>query len=298
MRRTGADDPLDYEAELRGAVDAESGSLTVPEVWEGFPGRAFGGFLAAAVLVAASARTAHPRPLSLFSRYYRPSPLRRALGIELVSERRGRNLETFAARLVDGDQLLSTFSLAFGRDGEAPLSSQALPPIPPLAGPRPVWQHLEEIGVEPGRMMRRVGFRGETGDIPPADAAAGWHLRAQWPAPKGADPAVRAAVAVMAIDAFVAPATMRANEWDLDREWPVMMPSLDLTSWFYSSHADYPECDWLTVRTSVPVTRSGYAVGRTQVWAADRLVAEGMSQVAVVPVPPAGEGEAPADAAP
>ena len=56
------EEPLDYEAELRGAVDAASGSLTVPEVWEGFPGRAFGGFLAAAVLVAASEQTQQAAP--------------------------------------------------------------------------------------------------------------------------------------------------------------------------------------------------------------------------------------------
>ena len=80
---------LDFEVELRGAIDADNGSLTVPEAWEGFPGRAFGGFLAGAVLVAASARTEHPRPLSLFSRYYRPSPVGRAVRIELAAERRG-----------------------------------------------------------------------------------------------------------------------------------------------------------------------------------------------------------------
>ena len=276
---------LDYEAELRGAVDADSGSLTVPEAWEGFPGRAFGGFLAGAVLVAASVRTEHPRPLSLFSRYYRPSPVGRAVGIELAAERRGRNLDTFAARLVDGDRLLSTFSVAFGRDGEAPLCSQALATLPPLVRPRPVWQHLEEIGVEPGRLMRRVGYRAETEAVPPEEAAAAWNLRSEWPATTCADPAVRAAVAVMAIDAFVGPATMRANGWDLDGEWPVMMPSLDLNCWFYAPEEQHAG-DWLTVRTSVPVSRAGYAVGRTQVWTGDRLIAEGMSQVALVPVPP------------
>ena len=46
------------------------------------------------------------------------------------------NLDTFAARLVDGERLLSTFSVAFGRDGEAPLSSQALATLPPLVRPR------------------------------------------------------------------------------------------------------------------------------------------------------------------
>ncbi len=276
--------PLDYEAELRGAVDADGASLIVPETWEGFPGRAFGGFLAGAVLVAASARTEHPRPLSLFSRYYRPSPVGRALGIELVAERRGRSVDTFAARLVDGDRLLSTFSVAFGADGEAPFSSQALATLPPLVRPRAVWQHLEEIGVEPGQLMRRVGYRAETEAMPPEEAAAAWHLRSEWPAAACDNPAVRAAVAVMAIDAFVGPATMRANGRDLDGEWPVMMPSLDLNSWFYALE-EQQDGDWLTARTSVPVSRAGYAVGRTQVWAGDRLMAEGMSQVALVPAP-------------
>ena len=280
--------PLDYEAELRGAVDADGGCLTVPGAWEGFPGRAFGGFLAGAVLVAASARTEHPRPLSLFSRYYRPSPVGRAIAIELTAERKGRSLDTFAARLVDGDRLLSTFSVAFGRDGEVPLASQALPTVAPLVRPRPVWQHLEEIGVEPGGMMRRVGFRAETEAVPPEEAAAGWHLRSEWPATPCTDPAVRAAVAIMAIDSFVAPATMRANAWNLDGQWPVMMPSLDLNGWFYAAEQPHDGA-WLTVRTSVPVTRAGYAVGRSQVWSGDCLVAEGMSQVALVPVPPSAE---------
>ena len=66
------------------------------------------------------------------------------------------------------------------------------------------------------------------------------------------------------------------------------MPSLDLNCWFYAPE-EQGGCEWLTVRTSVPVSRAGYAVGRTQVWAGDRLTAEGMSQVALVAVPP-GEG--------
>ena len=220
--------PLDFEAELRGAVDADNGSLTVPEAWEGFPGRAFGGFLAGAVLVAASVRTEHPRPLSLFSRYYRPSPVGRAVGIELAAERRGRNLDTFAARLVDGDRLLSTFSVAFGPDGEAPLCSQALATLPPLVRPRPVWQHLEEIGVEPGRLMRRVGYRAETEAVPPEEAAAGWNLRSEWPATTCDDPAVRAAGGRLAIGAVVGPPTERADGGGAGAGVPVGVPPLRL----------------------------------------------------------------------
>ncbi|NQZ97965.1 MAG: hypothetical protein HRU01_15760 [Myxococcales bacterium] len=63
------------------------------------------------------------------------------------------------------------------------------------------------------------------------------------------------------------------------------MPSLDLNCWFYAPEAQ-GYCDWLMVRTSVPVGRAGYAVGRTHVWAGDRLAAEGISQVALVPVSP------------
>jgi acyl-CoA thioesterase len=283
-------DSVDYEGELRDAVDAACGSLTVPADWEGFPGRAFGGFLAGAVLVAASSRTEHPRPLSLFSRYYRPAPVGRAIGLALTPERKGRSVDTFAAKLSDGDRLLSTFSIAFGRDGEAPLSSQALAPAPAVVQPRPVWQHLEELGIEPGPLMRRVGYRAQTGALPDLDDTNDWHLHSEWPAPTTSDPAVRAAAALMAIDAFVGPATMRANERDLDEEWPVMMPSLDLNGWFYAPEEQHGG-DWLTVRTSVPVSRAGYAVGRTQVWSGASLLAEGMSQVALVPVPQQPEPE-------
>ncbi len=280
---------LDQEAELRAAFDPGAKSLTISPDWEGFPGAAFGGFLAAAVLVAVSRQASHPRPLRLFSRYYRPAPIGRALDLEVRPERRGRTLEAFAVRLADGERLLSTYSVAFGRDGEAPLASQALPAIPPLVQPRPVWQHIEERGRRAPQMMRRVGFRGETQGAPPDEAAAGWHLRSQWPASPSADPAVRAGVAVMAIDAFVAPATLRANAWDLDTDWPVSVPTLDLTSWFYAPDHD-ARADWLTLRTSVPVSRAGYAVGRTQVWSGTCLLAEGMSQVALVPVPGAPAG--------
>ena len=135
-------------------------------------------------------------------------------------------------------------------------------------------------------MMRRVGFRGET-EGATYDRGDDWHLGAEWPATACEDPAVQAAVAIMAIDSFVAPATMRANQIDLDGEWPVIMPSLDLTSWFYAPEAGSQAGKWLSTRTSVPVTGAGYAVGRTQVWANDVLVAEGMSRVALLPAPAA-----------
>ena len=157
---------LDYEKELRDAFDATRGRLTVPAVWEGYPGAAFGGFVAGAVLTAASTRTVHPRPLSLFSRYHRPVPLDRAVALTLASERTGRSVETITAKLVHDDRLLASFSVAFGRDGEAPLGSQAVAPMAPLVRPRPVWQLLQEIGVDPPPLMRRVGFRGEPDGIP------------------------------------------------------------------------------------------------------------------------------------
>lgn len=275
---------LDYARELRGAFDRERGCLTVPADWEGYPGAAFGGFVAAAVLTAAADRTAQPRPLSLFARYYRPVPLEWAVALTLAPERTGRSVETLTAKLMDADRLLASFSLAFGRDGEAPLDSQAAAPMGPLVRPRPVWQLLEESGLEVPRLMRRVGFRGEPDGIPARETSGDWHLRAEWPAPTGRDAAVQAAVAVMAIDCFVAPATMRANQVPSGGDWPVMMPSLDLTSWFYAPEATCDAGEWLCTRTSVPASAAGYAVGRTQVWARDRLVAEGMSQVALVPV--------------
>ena len=78
--------------------------------------------------------------------------------------------------------------------------------MPPIVRPRPVWQLLEEMGMEPTRLMRRVGFRGETGENPALEAGD-WHLLAEWPAATSPDPATQAAVALMAIDSFVGPAT-------------------------------------------------------------------------------------------
>ena len=277
--------PIDYERELRAAVDTANERLTVPAEWEGFPGIAFGGFLAGAVLVAAAGRTGQARPLSIFSRFHRPVSLGKALGLDVVHERRGRNVEILGARVSDDeDRVLASFSMAFGRDVEGPLAAQSLPPMPALVRPRPVWEHLVSNGEEPSPLMRRTGFRGESEDATlrrPDD----WHIGVEWPASPCENPAVQAAVALMAIDSFVGPATMHANGRDLDGEWPVMMPSLDLNGWFYEPEKGSAAGDWLSVRTSVPVSAAGYAVGRTQVWAGEVLVAEGMSQVALLPVP-------------
>jgi acyl-CoA thioesterase len=135
--------------------------------------------------------------------------------------------------------------------------------------------------------MKRLNFRGETEDIPESELAAGWHLRSQWAAPETDDPAMRAAVAMMPIDNFVAPATMIPRGFL--GEWPVMTPSLDLAVWFHRPDIDDVITDdegrWWNTRTAVPVSHLGFAVGRTQVWGAEHLLAEGMSQVALVPMP-------------
>ena len=80
---------LDYERELCGAVDGDA--LRVPVEWEGFPGQAFGGFIAAAALVAAAKHTDHPRPLSAFTRFFRPVPLESPVQLDVSAERRGRS---------------------------------------------------------------------------------------------------------------------------------------------------------------------------------------------------------------
>jgi hypothetical protein len=68
----------------------------------------------------------------------------------------------------------------------------------------------------------------------PAAAGDDWHLRGQWPATASHDLTLRAGVALMPIDVFVAPAANRANGVDLRRPSPVVMPSLDLAAWFYA----------------------------------------------------------------
>lgn len=284
-------DPIDYEDEIRRAVDG--GRLTVTPAWEGFPGQAFGGFAAAAVLVAAAMQTDKPRPLSFSSRFQRPIPVGRAVALSLSPERRGRSVETLTAALIDGDRELARFTACFGREGESPLRAQAVPPMPPVRQPAPIWRSLAEVGIEPPGIMRRVGYRGETledGAGPPDGPE--WHLRNQWPAAASDDLAIRAATALMPIDVFVAPAAILANGVDINEPWPVMMPSLDLSAWFYAPEAPAADADeasptgWLSSRTSVPVSNAAYATGRTQVWSGDRFVAEGMSQVALLPAPP------------
>jgi len=98
------DEQIDYEEELREAIEASGRSLTVPELWAGIPGRAFGGFLAGAVLVGASEQTGKTRRLSPTSRDYRPAPVGQPLALAFAEERRGRGGDTMTARISDGDK--------------------------------------------------------------------------------------------------------------------------------------------------------------------------------------------------
>jgi acyl-CoA thioesterase len=233
------------------------------------------------VLVAGAAQTEHSRPLSLFTRFHRVVPARRSVGLRIEPERRGRGTDVLRAELADDDRLLASFSMTFARDAVGPLEHQAVPPLRPLVQPRPVWAFLEDLGIEPPRIMRRIGFHGEAADVPVHDD--GWHLGSHWPGTTSEALAVRSAVAVMAIDWCVAPATIRANGLPLNEPWPVSMPSLDLTAWFYAPEAA-PPGGWLLTRTAVPVRHAGFSVGRTQVFAGTTLIAEGMSQAMLVRV--------------
>lgn len=280
---------IDFETELREAFDPKTGELTVSDAWEGFPGTAFGGFVAAASLVAAAGVAGHPRPLQLFTRFHRPVPVGRAVAVEIERERRGRLVDALTIQLTSEGKLLASMSSLFGRHGETPLDKQAAAPMGPLRTPAPVWEFLANEGMEPPPLMKRIGYRGESEAPEDPDGLGDWHLRCEWPASPSDDLAIRAAVALLPIDNFVGPAAMVANQIDLNGPWPVSMPSLDLTAWFYRPEARPPETDghagWLRTRTSVPVSWAGYTVGRTQVWAGDRLAAEGMSQAALVPMP-------------
>lgn len=234
------------------------------------------------MLVAGAAHTEQRRPLSLFIRYHRPVPIRDAVALRIEAERRGRGVDVLRGEIGDAARPLASFSLAFARDAPdgGPLRSQDVPPMAPLSAPQPVWQLVAERGGEPATVMRRVGFLGERADVARSDD--GWHLSSAWPATPSDDVVIRAAVTIMPIDWFVAPATMRANRLDLNEPWPVNMPSLDLTAWFYAPETAAPD-GWLPTRTAVPVSHAGFSVGRTQVFAGTTLVAEGMSQAMLLP---------------
>ena len=98
---------IDFEAELREAFDPNAGTLTVSDVWEGFPATAFGGFVAAARLVAASGTSEHPRPLSFCTRFHRPVPVGRAVKVEIERERRGRLVDALTVQLQSDGKLLA-----------------------------------------------------------------------------------------------------------------------------------------------------------------------------------------------
>ena len=280
---------IDLEAEIKAALDANARTLTVPSDWEGFPGTAFGGFVAAASLVAGAREAAYPRPLSLSARYHRPVPTGKGIDVAVTHERTGRRVDALTVTLTNEGKLCTAISMLFGEHGSAPLDKQGVPPMSPLRNPAPVSSFLEASGFEPPTLMRRVGFRGESEPPPEGAAPQDWHMTGEWPSPSTQDLVVRAGATVMPIDNAVGAAAMVSNGFDLNGEWPVSMPSLDLSVWFYRPEASPAEdsngAAWLRTRTSVPVAWSGYAVGRTQVWAEDLLVAEGMSQVALLPTP-------------
>lgn len=281
----------DFSAELRSSFDQSTKKLTIPKAWEGFPGTGFGGFVAASSLVAASTEAAHPRPLSFFTRFHRPVPSERPVDVEIEHEHTGRLVDALTVRLVADGKLLCSMSALFGVHGQAPLDKQAIRPMPPLRKPAPVHQFLEEAGIEPPPLMRRIGYRGESEAPPEGHDMGDWQMHVEWPDPDTDDLVIRAAYTLLAIDNGVGPTAMVANQFDLNEEWPVGMPSLDLTGWFYRPEARAPataDGTWLRTRCSVPVSWSGFATGRSQVWAGDLLIAEGMSQVALLPPPPRG----------
>ncbi len=146
-------------------------------------------------------QTEKPRPLSFFARFQRPIPIGKAVTLALHAERCGRSVDTLAAVLLDGDRELARFSAAFGREAEGPLRGQGVPAMTPLRQPTPIWRFLEEVGIEPAPLMRRVGYRGEPleAGLPDVDGPD-WHLRNQWPATASDDLAIRAAVALMIVD--------------------------------------------------------------------------------------------------
>ncbi|MDG2304173.1 MAG: thioesterase family protein [Candidatus Binatia bacterium] len=98
---------IDFEAELREAFDPTAGTLTVSDVWEGFPATAFGGFVAAASLVAVSGAAEHPRPLSFSTRFHRPVPAGRAVKVEIEPERLGRLVDALTAPVQSDGKLLA-----------------------------------------------------------------------------------------------------------------------------------------------------------------------------------------------
>ncbi|MDD9945290.1 MAG: thioesterase family protein [Myxococcales bacterium] len=273
---------MDYRSEVLGALDPAGTSLVVPEVWEGVPGTSFGGYAVAALFASARLRAEQPRPLSVHARFHRPVPVTRTVGVRVERERRGRMVEVFSSRLGDGDRPLVSASVAFGAPSPVTDRSQPVEPMLPIDDPVPVFEVTEALGVRPANMMRHVGFR-TSRRLLEGGASGDWHLLADWPSPTEDYEDGYAIAAIMCIDAFPPAASMFANGYTITDRWQVMPRSVDVTAWFYGSPATASRAGRLDVRTSVASTGAGFAVGRTQVWAEQCLVAEGMSQVVLLP---------------
>jgi acyl-CoA thioesterase len=278
---------IDYEAELLNAIDLDQGRFLVPEEWMGMPTTAFGGFVVGGLFVAAAARASYRRPLSIHARFHRPVPVGRPIRLVVEHERQGRAVEAIRVALFDEDRSLVSGTAALADECPEVLASQTATPMQGLEDPVPTWKLLEDAGIPVPNMMKRVGFRRPRA-VTDASKRGEWHLHADWPATYSDKPSVRAAVAIMCLDAFVAPATMVANGVDAMGRWPAIAPSIDIAAWFHDLSAMPPpappdDSRWLRVRTTVPATGGGFAVGRTQVWSGERLAAEGLSQVRLIP---------------
>jgi acyl-CoA thioesterase len=249
----------------------ETGALIVPPEWEGIPGTAFGGFVAAVALDHALRHAELNRPLSIHGRYFRPVLVGEPTELRFTRDHLGRRYESISVDLFARGKLLADFSVQLGDGAESKFRSTNLKPPPPLDDWYHVGEMLESEGIQVPGTMNHVGFEGAQ---LPSDSG-GVHLAARWPVAGGADEVVRAVV--MPIDNNVAPGTWNVHgDLGLASDDPVALPSIDLTVWFFDLDV---EAGWMDSRTVIPAAVAGTATGRTEVWQKERLIATGTSMV-------------------
>lgn len=254
----------------------ETGALIVPPEWEGIPGTAFGGFIAAVALDHALRHAELNRPLSIHGRYFRPVLVGEPTELTLTRDHLGRRYESLSVDLTARGKLLADFSVQLGDGAESKFRSTNLAPPARIDGWYHVGEWLAAEGVPVPAMMSHVGFEGA--ELP--SDSPGIHLAARWPVAGGADEVVRAVV--MPIDNNVAPATWNVHgDLALASDDPVALPSIDLTVWFFDLDVD---AGWVESRTVIPAAVAGTATGRTEVWQENRLIATGTSMVMQVRV--------------
>lgn len=154
------DDPRTQEFLSRLAVEDHGDDHFTGTCYPAWPGRAFGGQLAAQTLQAAAATTpseAH-LPWSLHMYFHAPVTANEPIDYEVVRIKEGATLASRQVRVVQGDRLKATSMVLLGVPAEGPEHQYAVPPTLPPGEVPPEERLLDPTVVPPEADYEAMGY--------------------------------------------------------------------------------------------------------------------------------------------